>query len=290
MKSANPSRQSARAVAAVVFVVLMALAITSCGPARVAVGVKSAVSVARIYSKQGSTPVIHQSAKFKVTPLASPRTEAELARLLGGKVKSPKARIPASSAASDGEPISAPNDSAWKLVIKRKVQGRTEAEVYQVNGGKKLFLHTSGRTSQVLEPGRNLIVIEALTDRTVVALMDKDGEPKRSSGTFFISLVIKNGTEYDFDHGKRSGKSKKGDLRIGFGMSAVNGARLAKMEKRPSLVDCLTVDPGDWSKSIPAYTVPWGHYCLLTSEGRFATVNLKLGEHSYTVWQTAPEK
>ncbi|MFD9719094.1 hypothetical protein [Streptomyces sp. NPDC059076] len=270
--------------------ILTALALTACAVTRVAVVAKSAVSVARIFSKQGSVPVIHQSAKFKVTAIARPRTAAELARLLGGKNKKAEAQIPVSPTAAGDKPIPAPDDAMWKLVIKREVQGRTEAEVYQVDGGKKLFMHTNGRTSQSLEPGRNLVVIEALTDSTVVALMDTDGEPERSAGTFFISLALKNGREYDFDHGKRSGKSKKGDLRIGLAMSAVNGARIAEMDKRPSLADCLTVKPGDWEDGIPAYTVPWGHYCLLTSEGRFATVNFKLGSHTYTVWQTAPEK
>ncbi|MCM2388240.1 hypothetical protein [Streptomyces albipurpureus] len=291
MRSTNLSPRNGRVVAAVVFALLTALALTACAGARtVVVGAKTAVGVARIISQQGSAPVIRQSPRFKVTPVASPRTAAELARLLGAKPKNAKPRIPASPAASGGEPIPAPNDSLWKFVIKREVKGRTEAEVYQVDGGKKLFVYTNGRTSQSLEPGRNLIVIEALTDSTVVALMDSDTEPVRRTGTFFISLALKNGREFDFDHGKRSGKSKKGDLRVGFATSAVNGARIAEMGKRPSLADCLTVKPGDWVEDIPAYTVPWGHYCLLTSEGRFGTVNFQLGNNTYTVWQTAPEK
>lgn len=201
--------RTSRNVAVVICAVLTALALTACAVARVAVVAKTAVSVARIVSKQGSVPVIHQSAKFKVTTVARPRTAAELARLLGGKSKKVEAQIPVSPTAASGKPIPAPDDSTWKLVIKREVQDRTEAEVYQVDGGKKLFMHTNGRTSQSLEPGRNLVVIEALTESTVVALMDTDGEPERSAGTFFISLALKNGREYDFDHGKRSGKSKK---------------------------------------------------------------------------------
>ncbi|MEU6297338.1 hypothetical protein [Streptomyces erythrochromogenes] len=243
--------------------ITLVLVLTACATvAKVAV-TEVVVSLTRVMTDKAGGTVIRQSGRLRMARLAGDLAEAALAAYL----------------AQEGS-----RQDGWTLVVTRRAGGAPRSEVFSIAADTKLYARTDGQTLQTFDPGKRMIVIEARTTDSTVAVLDSPEEPVRSKDSLKIGAV-RGITDIDLDTGRTSGEHKGSDLHAGWGISPRNGTVVARTKGRPTLSDCATVSPGAWTDQITA-TAPYGDYCLITSEGRFGALHIGATGTDFTIWQT----